>query len=169
MSGELSKLQAPKGANRPSKRVGRGIGSGHGKQSTRGGKGQKARKSGNVRTGFEGGQMPLQRRLPKTGFKNPFTQFWAEVNLADLNRFDLGASVDMKLLREAGVVKGKWDGVKILGTGELTKKVNVTVNRITKSAKARIEQLGGAVELIPDREKWKRTDTRAAKRAAKKK
>src|SRR5687768_762352 len=120
MSGELSKLQAPPGANRKMKRVGKGTGSGHGKTSGRGMKGQKARKSGHVRVGFEGGQMPIQRRLPKMGFKNPFTKHWAEVNVGDLAVMDPGLTVDEGALRAHGVIKGRWDGVKILGNGDLT-------------------------------------------------
>lgn len=169
MSGELSRLEAPEGANRKIKRKGRGIGSGHGKTAGRGMKGQKARKSGQVRIGFEGGQMPIQRRLPKTGFKNPFEKHWAEVKLSDLEQFEAGAQIDEAALRARGLVKGRWDGVKILGNGDLTKKVNVNVNRITKSAAQKIAGLGGKVDLIADRPKWKRTDTRALKRAAKKK
>lgn len=168
MSGELSRLQAPEGANKRPKIVGRGIGSGHGKTSTRGMKGQKARKSGHVRVGFEGGQMPLQRRLPKRGFKNHFTKDWAEVRVVHLNRFPEGATVDHIALREAGLAKGKSDGVKIIGRGELAHKINVRVNRISKGARERIEALGGKVELIPDRAKWVRPDTRKALRAAKK-
>jgi large subunit ribosomal protein L15 len=169
MSGELSKLVPPKGANRPRRIKGRGISAGLGKTSGRGMKGQSARKSGQVRIGFEGGQMPLQRRLPKRGFKNPFAKNWAEVGLGDLNALDASQTFDHAYLRQVGLAKGRYDGVKILGNGEITKAVNVRVNRISASAKEKIEKAGGKVELIPDREKWQRTDTRAKRRAAKKK
>lgn len=169
MSNELSKLSPPDGANRKIKRKGRGPGSGHGKQSGRGTKGQKARKSGQVRRGFEGGQMPIQRRLPKMGFKNPFTKLWAEVNVGDLDRFAAGAAVDEAALREAGVVKGRADGVKILGNGEITHAVKLKVNRISKGARAKVEAAGGSVELIPDQEKWTRADSREKLRAPKQK
>lgn len=169
MSGELSKLVPPKGANRAPKIKGRGIAAGSGKTAGRGMKGQNARKSGQVRLGFEGGQMPLQRRLPKRGFKNPFEKEFAEVNVGDLNRFAAGSTLDMTALRKGGLAKGVWDGVKILGKGKLEVAVNVRVNRISKAAQAQIEALGGKVELIADRAKWKRPDPRAARRAAKKK
>jgi large subunit ribosomal protein L15 len=168
MSRELSNLQAPEGANKKVKRKGRGPGSGHGKQAGRGTKGQKARKSGHVRIGFEGGQMPLQRRLPKMGFLNPFTKNFAEVNVGDLVKLQAGGVVDEAALREAGLVKGRWDGVKILGNGDLSVAVSLKVNRISKGAKEKVEKAGGKIELIPDREKWARTETRAQKRAAKK-
>src|SRR5215813_13850551 len=114
MSGELSKLHPPKGANRGRRIKGRGISAGQGKTGGRGGKGQSARKSGQVRLGFEGGQMPLQRRLPKRGFRNTFRKAWAEVRVEDLNRFQKGEEVNFTTLREKGLAKGKWDGVKIL-------------------------------------------------------
>jgi large subunit ribosomal protein L15 len=168
MSGELSKLQAPKGANRAPKIKARGIAGGSGKTAGRGGKGQTARKSGQPRLGFEGGQMPLQRRLPKRGFKNPFKKHWAEVRLSDLNRFPAGTLVDHAALRAAGLAKGVWDGVKILGNGDLNVALTLRVNRVSESAKEKIEKAGGKVELIQDREKWKREDTRDKRRAAKK-
>ena len=115
MAGELSNLQAPEGANRRSKHKGRGIGSGNGKTAGRGVKGQKARKSGNVRPGFEGGSMPLQRRLPKRGFSNHFEKDFAEVRVVHLNRFPEGTVVDEAMLKEAGLAKGRIEGVKIIG------------------------------------------------------
>lgn len=170
MSGELSKLHPPKGANRGRRIKGRGISGGQGKTAGRGGKGQSARKSGQVRLGFEGGQMPLQRRLPKRGFRNQFAKMWAEVRLSDLNMFDGAQTIDHTLLKTHGLAKGgKWDGIKILANGEITKALTVRVNRISKSAKEKIEKAGGKVELIADRVKWKRTDTRQQKRASKKK
>jgi large subunit ribosomal protein L15 len=170
VSKELSKLVPPKGANRGRRIKGRGISGGQGKTAGRGGKGQSARKSGQVRLGFEGGQMPLQRRLPKRGFRNKFANQWAEVRLADLNDFGPDVTIDHTLLKTHGLAKGgKWDGVKILANGEITKAINVRVNRISKAAKEKIEKAGGKVELIADRQKWKRTDTRKQKRASKKK
>lgn len=169
MSNELSKLVRPKGANRAPKIKARGIAGGSGKTAGRGMKGQSARKSGNVRPGFEGGQMPLQRRLPKRGFKNPFEKKWAEVALGDLDGFSAGEVIDYAAMKSHGLAKGRWDGVKILGNGEVTKPISVRVHRITKGAKEKIEKLGGKVELIPDRVKWKRPDVRGARRAAKKK
>ena len=168
MSGELSKLHPPKGANRGRRIKARGIAGGQGKTAGRGGKGQTARKSGQPRLGFEGGQMPLQRRLPKRGFKNKFAKQWAEVRLSDLNDFDGSATIDHTLLKTHGLAKGgKWDGVKILANGEITKAITVRVNRISKMAKEKIEKAGGKVELIADRQKWQRSDTRTKKRASK--
>ncbi len=168
MSGELSRLKPTPGANRRPKHKGRGLGSGNGKTAGRGQKGQKARKSGGTRPGFEGGSMPLHRRLPKRGFKNHFKKTFAEVRISHLNRFDDGDTVDINKLREAGLAKGRVDGVKIIGNGELTAKVSVKVNRISAGARAIIEGAGGKVELIPDREKWVRTNSRKAQRAEKK-
>lgn len=157
MTGELSRLKPPAGATKKAKHKGRGIASGNGKTAGRGMKGQKARKSGGVRPGFEGGQMPMQRRLPKRGFKNLFKKQFAEVSVGMLNRFDDGATVDEAVLRDAHLVHGHSpDGVKIIGKDELTKKLTVKVNRITAGAKGMIEGAGGSVELIPDRPKWKR-------------
>jgi large subunit ribosomal protein L15 len=143
----LSKLKAPKGANRPKVRVGRGQGSGLGKTAGRGGKGQKAR-SGNMHfEGFEGGQMPLQRRLPKFGFNNIFRRELEEVQVADLE--GLSGTVDPAALKAAGLVRGNRDGVVVLGKGELKGAVTVQVHRITAGARAAIEKAGGKVELIP--------------------
>jgi large subunit ribosomal protein L15 len=167
MSGELSKLSAPKGANKAPRIKGRGTSSGLGKQAGRGGKGQKARKSGHVRSGFEGGQMPMQRRLPKRGFKNIFAKSYAEVQVAQLDRFDAGTLVDFALLKKSGLAKGAFDGVKIIGKGALSKKLSVKVHRISKGARDVIEGQGGQVELIPDRPKWQRGDSRVARRAGK--
>jgi large subunit ribosomal protein L15 len=167
MAGELSNLQAPEGANRRSKHKGRGIGSGNGKTAGRGVKGQKARKSGNVRPGFEGGSMPLQRRLPKRGFYNHFENNFAEVRVMHLNRFPEGTVVDEALLKEAGLAKGSNDGVKIIGKGALNVRVDVKVNRISEGARGVIEGAGGKVELIADRPKWQRKDSRKALRGAK--
>lgn len=169
MSGELSKLVAPKGANRPPKIKARGIAGGSGKTAGRGGKGQTARKSGNVRPGFEGGQMPLQRRLPKRGFKNIFRKRYVEVALEDLNRLEPGVLADGELLRSRGLVKGRFDGVRVLGNGEIKIPITVRVHHATKSAREKIEKAGGKVELVTPRAKWRRSDTRGERRKAKKK
>jgi large subunit ribosomal protein L15 len=143
----LNSLKVPKGATKVRKRVGRGQASGLGKTAGRGGKGQKAR-SGNMRfEGFEGGQMPLQRRLPKFGFKNIHRRELAEVQVADLE--GLSGVVDAAALKAAGLVRGQFDGVVVLGNGELTSKVTVKVDRITAGARAIVEKAGGAVELVP--------------------
>ncbi len=145
---KLHELQAPPGANKRTKRVGRGIGSGHGKTSTRGHKGQKARAGGGVRPGFEGGQMPLQRRLPKRGFTNIFKKEYAIVNVKDLNIFADGTEVTIELLQDAGIVKGIKDGVKILGDGDLDKQLTVKANRFSKQAEDKIAARGGKTEVI---------------------
>jgi len=145
----LSNLKAPKGANRPKTRVGRGQASGLGKTAGRGGKGQKAR-SGNMHfEGFEGGQMPLQRRLPKFGFNNPSRREFEEVKVGDLE--GLVGVVDPAALKQAGLVRGNRDGVVVLGGGELNSAVTVKVHRVTAGARASIEKAGGKVELIPAR------------------
>ena len=128
-------------------RRGRGHGSGNGKTAGKGHKGQKAR-SGQPRIGFEGGQMPLYRRLPKRGFKNPGRVQIETITLADLEKFEDGASVTIEALLEKGIIRDAKDGVKVLANGELTKKVNVAVNAYSASAKAKIEELGGKAEVI---------------------
>jgi large subunit ribosomal protein L15 len=159
----LNKLKVPKGATKVRKRVGRGQGSGLGKTAGRGAKGQKAR-SGNMRfAGFEGGQMPLQRRLPKFGFKNVFRREWAEVRVGDLE--GLTGVVDVKSLRAAKLLHGRFDGVVVLGGGELTSKVTVKVDRVTAGARALIEKAGGTVELVPA-PVTRHEKAKAAKRAA---
>ncbi len=145
----LSRLSPPAGAVRPKKRVGRGIGSGLGKTSGRGQKGQKARQPGNIhKLAFEGGQMPLVRRIPKRGFKNIFAKRIVEVNVRDLNRFDDGSTVDVELLQASGLASGSFDFLKVLGTGELSKKLTVKAHRFSKSARAKIEAAGGTVQVI---------------------
>lgn len=146
----LHTLKAPHRSNHRKKRVGRGQGSGLGKTAGRGGKGQKAR-SGNMRfEGFEGGQMPLQRRLPKFGFNSPNRVEFAEVNLRDLEgKFTAGAVVDEKALRGVGLVKGQWPGIKLLAQGALTKKLTIKVNKCSAAAREAITKLGGTVEEIP--------------------
>lgn len=145
----LNNLKRPQNSWHRKKRVGRGQGSGLGKTAGRGGKGQKAR-SGNMRfEGFEGGQSPLQRRLPKFGFNPPNRLHFAVVNLRDLERFDAGSTVDEGALRSSGVVKGLWDGVKVLATGALTKKVTVRAHKVSAKAREAIEKAGGSVDLVP--------------------
>jgi len=143
----LSNLKAPKGASRPKTRVGRGQASGLGKTAGRGGKGQKAR-SGNMHfEGFEGGQMPLQRRLPKFGFNNIHRRELEEVQVTDLE--GLSGVVDPAALKQAGLVRGNRDGIVVLGKGELKGAVTVKVHRVTAGARAAVEKAGGKVELIP--------------------
>ncbi|QRK05825.1 50S ribosomal protein L15 [Archangium violaceum] len=145
----LNKLKRPEGSWHRKKRVGRGQGSGLGKTAGRGGKGQKAR-TGNMRfEGFEGGQSPLQRRLPKFGFISPNRTEYAVVNLADLEGFDAGATVDVESLEARGLVKGRYDGIKVLGNGALTKKLTVRVNKASAAAREAIEKAGGSVEELP--------------------
>jgi large subunit ribosomal protein L15 len=145
----LHDLKPRPGAKHRRKRLGQGESSGHGKTSGRGGKGQTARSGSSIRIGFEGGQMPLIRRIPKRGFNNTrHGTRYLPVNLETLNRFDDGARVDEAALRSVGLANGRSDGVKILGDGELTKKLTVTAHAFSASAKAKIEAKGGACELI---------------------
>ena len=145
---KLFELQPTQGATKDAKRKGRGHGSGNGKTAGRGHKGQKARSGGGVRIGFEGGQMPIYRRLPKRGFNNIFAKSYAQVNVSDLNKFDNGAVVDAQALIDAGIIKKSLDGVKILGNGEISKKLTVKVNAYSDSAKQKIEAAGGKAEVI---------------------
>lgn len=145
---KLHELKPAEGSRKPRRRVGRGIGSGMGKTSTRGTKGQFSRTGGGTRPGFEGGQMPLYRRLPKRGFKNVLAKQYAEVNVEQLNRFDDKAVVDPVALVEAGILKNVLDGIRILGNGELTKALEVRAQGFTKSAQQKIEAAGGKVEVI---------------------
>lgn len=145
---KLQELSPAPGSKKSRVRVGRGLGSGLGKTSGRGQKGQNSRTGGGVRTGFEGGQMPLYRRLPKRGFKNIWAKEFAEVNVASLNCFDDGALVDPVALVEAGILKNVRDGIRILGNGELTKKLTVRANGFTKNAENKITAAGGKVEVI---------------------
>jgi len=145
---KLNELSPPKGARRCSKRVGRGTGSGRGKTARRGAKGQKSRSGGNVRPGYEGGQMPLQRRLPKRGFRNIFKKKYAVINLRDLKRFEKGAVVDAKVLMDVGLVSGRWYGVKLLGNGAIDYPLVIRVNKCSERARKNIEAAGGQVELV---------------------
>lgn len=144
----LNQLKPNDGARHAKKRVGRGIGSGLGKTAGKGSKGQNARSGGGVRPGFEGGQLPLFQRLPKIDFHSHSHKFYAIVNIEKLNCFEDGATVDAASLIEAGLIKDTLDGVKVLGQGELTKKLTVKVNKISKSAQSAIENAGGTVEVI---------------------
>ena len=145
---ELSNLKPKKGARHAKKRVGRGPGSGHGKTSSRGEKGQKSRSGYSRMLGFEGGQMPLHRRLPKRGFTNIFKKEYATVNVSELDRFDDGATVDEATLRQARLVKGRNDGVKILGDGKLSKKLTVVATKFSAPARKQIEAAGGTCQEI---------------------
>ena len=145
---DLNNLKPKKGAKHARKRVGRGPGSGHGKTAARGEKGQKSRSGFSRQPGFEGGQMPLHRRLPKRGFTNIFKKTHAVVNVSDLDRFDNGATVDENELRKAGLVKGANDGIKILGDGKLSKKLTVSAHKFSASARKQIEAAGGTCQEI---------------------
>ena len=144
----LSNLRPPKKANENKKRVGRGMGSGMGKTATRGTKGQRSRSGSSMMRGFEGGQMPLHRRLPKRGFNNVFAKPLTSVNLAALNKFEDGAVVDAAALIEAGIISACPYGLKVLANGTLTKKVTVKAAAFSESAKEKIEQAGGKAEVV---------------------
>ena len=145
---KLQELSPAPGSTHADKRIGRGHGSGQGKTAGKGHKGQKARAGRGMRIGFEGGQMPLQRRVPKSGFVNIFATTYANVNVAALNVFEDGAEVDLDALKKAGLVKKAYDGVKVLGDGELTKKITVKAAAYSKAAKEKIEAAGGKAEVI---------------------
>lgn len=145
---KLHELTPAPGSKKTRNRVGRGIGSGNGKTSGRGHKGQNARSGGGVRPGFEGGQNPLYRRLPKRGFNNRFRTEYAIVNLDELNKFSAGTEVTPELLLESGVVKNPKDGIKILGNGELTVQLTVKANKFSQSAVEKIQAAGGKTEVI---------------------
>ena len=143
----LSNLSPKKGASRDKKRVGRGQGSGRGRTATRGHKGSKSRSGYGTRPGFEGGQMPLQRRLPKRGFKNIFRKEYAIVQVSDLEVFDGGSRIDRETLKQAGLIDKKANLVKVLANGELSKSLNVTVDKVSEGARKKIEAAGGTVEV----------------------
>lgn len=145
---KLHELSPAPGSVRESKRIGRGHGSGQGKTAGKGHKGQKARAGRGFRAGFEGGQMPLQRRIPKRGFNNNFATRYATINVAALNVFENGAVVDVDALKAAGIVKKAYDGVKVLGNGTVEKSLTVKVAAYSESAKAKIEAAGGKAEVI---------------------
>lgn len=144
----LHELSPAIGSKKVAKRIGRGHGSGQGKTAGKGHKGQKARSGGGVRPGFEGGQMPLHRRIPKRGFNNIFAQKIVAVNIAALNAFEDGAQVDAQALINAGIIKKEYDGIKILSNGKLTKKLNVKASAFSESARQKIEEVGGKAEVI---------------------
>jgi len=141
----LSSLKPPEGSRKKRKRIGRGDGSGHGGTSTKGHKGQNARSGGKVRPGFEGGQMPLSRRLPKRGFRNPFRTNIVIINIDQLKRFPEGSIIDKDALLEAGLVNRIGDGIKVLGKGNIEYPISVKVNMISRGAKVKIEAAGGSV------------------------
>jgi len=145
---KLHELSPAQGSAKQAWRVGRGPGSGNGKTAGKGHKGQNARSGGGVRPGFEGGQIPLYRRLPKRGFNNLFAVTYSIVNVEVLNAFEDGAVVDAQALVDAGVIKKVNDGLKVLGRGEITKKITVKAAKVSESAKAKIEAAGGTVEVI---------------------
>ena len=145
---KLNELQPAPGSKQTGRRLGRCIGSGLGKTSGKGHKGQNARSGGGVRPGFEGGQTPLFRRLPKRGFKNRNKKVYTEVTLSMLDKVEAGTEVTAESLRELGVIKKVNDGIAILGNGELSKKLNIKASRVTKNAQAKIEAAGGKVEVI---------------------
>ena len=144
----LNQLKPVEGARHSKKRLGRGIGSGLGKTAGKGSKGQTARSGGGVRPGFEGGQLPLFQRLPKRGFHNHSRVEYSVVNISQLNAFEEGSVVDYDVLLNAGLIKDSFDGVKVLGKGELTKKLTVKANKFSESAKKAIEAAGGSVEVM---------------------
>ena len=146
---KLNSIHPAEGATKTRKRVGRGPGSGIGKTSGRGENGQKSRSGYSHKPGFEGGQLPLYRRLPKRGFTNArFKVEYAVINLDDLNKFDNGAEITPEILKEMGMLKNQLDGVKVLGNGTLEKKLTVKAHKFSASAKQQIEKLGGKVEVI---------------------
>ncbi|AJE02549.1 50S ribosomal protein L15 [Geobacter pickeringii] len=145
---ELNELRPAAGAVRDRKRIGRGTGSGHGKTATKGHKGQKARSGGSVKPGFEGGQMPMQRRLPKRGFTPLSKKVYAVVNVGQLDMFEAGSNVDVDALIAAGLIKSAKDGIKILADGELTKSLTVKAHKFSGKAKEKIVSAGGSAEEI---------------------
>jgi large subunit ribosomal protein L15 len=145
---KLNELSPPKGSRRPRKRVGRGVGSGKGKTAGRGTKGYNSRSGGGVRPGFEGGQMPLHRRLPKCGFTNIFKKKIEVINIRDLSKFESGTIVDEAALVRVGLVKGRRDGIKLLGHGEIKTPLTIKINMLSKSAREKIIQAGGKVEVL---------------------
>ncbi|MFP3912998.1 MAG: 50S ribosomal protein L15 [Desulfobacteraceae bacterium] len=145
---KIHELSPCEGSRKRKKRVGRGVGSGHGGTSCRGHKGQLSRSGGRTRPGFEGGQMPLQRRLPKRGFKNPFRKVYNIINVADLDRFESDVPIDSDALQTSGLTKKRADGVKLLGNGEISKPLVVRVHKISQTARDKIEAAGGRVEIV---------------------
>ena len=145
---KLNELSPAKGSRKAPKRLGRGVGSGSGKTAGRGTKGYNSRSGGGVRPGYEGGQMPLHRRLPKRGFANIFRKNIAVINIRDLKRFDKGSLVDEAALVQAGLVSGKRDGIKLLAHGEIDYALDIKISKISQSAREKVEAAGGKVEVI---------------------
>lgn len=166
----LSNLKRPAGQVKNKRRIGQGMGTGRSKYAGRGAKGQKSISGYSKMRGFEGGQMPLHRRLPKRGFTNPFREEYAIINLGTLDKLE-GASFDAESLKASGTVKSLGKGLKVLAHGELTRKISVKVTAISKAAEEKIKALGGSVEVLPERQPYIRDKAaeKAAKRAAKKK
>lgn len=145
---KLNELSPASGSRKLKKRLGRGVGSGTGKTAGRGTKGHNSRSGGGVRPGFEGGQMPIHRRLPKRGFTNIFKKRIIAINIRDLSRFESGSTVDEVALIRMGLVKGKRDGIKLLGQGEIEYPLKIKINQVSKNAKKKIESVGGSIEVI---------------------
>ena len=145
---KINEIGMPKGANRKTKRRGRGSGSGHGKTSCRGHKGTGARSGRGVRPGFEGGQMPLIRRIPKKGFNSPFKKFYQVVNIESLNRFDANTEVGHKELKNAGLIGSEMEMIKILGVGKLTKSLTIKAHKVSETAKKKIEESGSKLVIL---------------------
>ncbi len=145
---KLNELSPAKGSRKPRKRLGRGVGSGSGKTAGRGTKGHNSRSGGGVRPGFEGGQMPIHRRLPKRGFTNIFKKEIAVLNISDLIRFETGSVVDESTVIRSGLVKGRRDGIKLLGNGDIEYPLTIRLNAVSSSARAKIEAAGGSIEVI---------------------
>jgi large subunit ribosomal protein L15 len=145
---KLEELKPPEGSRKKRKRVGRGIGSGHGKTACKGAKGQKARSGGGIKAGFEGGQMPLQRRLPKRGFRSPFKKRFAILHIKDLNRFPKDTVVGPELLVEAGMIRNKEEPIKLLSDGDLQHPLTIRVHQASKAALQKVEAASGRVEVI---------------------
>mgnify|MGYP001817531631 CR=1 FL=1 len=145
---KLNELSPPDGSRKARKRLGRGVGSGTGKTAGRGTKGQNSRSGGRVRPGYEGGQMPIHRRLPKRGFTNIFKKHFAIVNIRDLAKFESGSVVDEVALVRSGLVKGRRNGIKLLGKGDIDYPLTIKLERISKSAREKIESAGGSVEAL---------------------
>lgn len=145
---KLSELSPASGSHKNKKRLGRGVGSGTGKTAGRGTKGHNSRSGGGVRPGFEGGQMPIHRRLPKRGFANIFRKKIIEINIRDLSRFESGSTVDEAALIRMGLVKGKRDAIKLLGLGEINYPLQIKINRVSENARKKIESAGGSIEVV---------------------
>jgi len=145
---KLNELSPPNGSRRPRKRLGRGVGSGNGKTAGRGTKGYNSRSGGGVRPGFEGGQMPIHRRLPKSGFTNIFKKNISIINLRDLTKFESGSTIDEAELFRHGIIKGRNDGIKLLGQGDIKYPLTIRINCVSENARKKIEDAGGKIEAV---------------------